>query len=156
TSAWIALAGGLGVAIAAGLANGMLVAVLGGASFIMTLASGQAMNGAEYAVTGQKTIFEGIPEGFMAIAGGHILGLSNEFWLALIVFAVLWIVVERSELGRAMYAVGGNREAARLSGIDIRRVRIIGYVGTAVCCFVAAILLTSQTQSYSPGLGSPY
>src|SRR5262249_43849332 len=129
---------------------------LGGASFIMTLASGQAMNGAEYAVTGQKTIFEGIPEGFTAIAGGHILGLSNEFWLALIVFAVLWVVVERSELGRAMYAVGGNREAARLSGIDIRRVRIIGYVGTAVCCFVAAILLTSQTQSYSPGLGSPY
>jgi len=114
----IALALGLG----AGLANGFLIAYLGGSSFIITLAMGTVLVGLEYVFTDQKTIFSGVSQGYIDIGQNEFLGLNNQIWIAAGIALVLWALLDKSEIGRYMYAIGGNPEAARKEweqGIEI-------------------------------------
>jgi ribose transport system permease protein len=148
----IALALGLG----AGLANGVLISYLGGSSFIITLAMGTVLVGVEYVFTDQKTIFSGVSQGYVDIGQGEFLGLNNQVWIAAGIAIVLWVLLDKSELGRYMYAIGGNPEAARLSGVRIRRIRLTGFVIVALSAAIAGILLTSQAASSVPNTGVPY
>ncbi len=136
----IALLVGVGV----GLINGFLIAVLGGSSFIITLAMGTVITGVEYAVTGQKDVFVGFPSSFTKIAQSNsILGINNQVWIATVIAILGWVMLEKTEVGRFMYAIGGNSEAARLAGVRVRMLRILGFVLIAACAIVAGVLLTS-------------
>lgn len=149
----------LSLLIAAGIGavNGTVVAKLGGSSFITTLAIGQVLTGINLKITGGQVIFDGIPESFDKIAGGTpILGIQNSVWIALAFFVVGYLMLEHTTLGRYMYAVGGNHEAARLSGLRVTAIRILGFVITAFCAMAAAILLSSAAAAYSFSLGSSY
>jgi ribose transport system permease protein len=155
--AWgIALLVALGLGLAVGVANGFLIAYLGGSSFIITLAMGTVLVGIEYAFTDQKTIFSGVAQGYVDIGQGEFLGLNNQIWIAAGIAIVLWVLLDQSELGRYMYAIGGNPEAARLSGVRIRRIRLTGFVIVALCAAIVGILLTSQAASSVPNTGVPY
>ena len=146
----------LGLGLGAGLANGFLIAFLGGSSFIITLAMGTVLVGMEYVFTDQKTIFSGVSEGYVEIGQGEFLGLNNQIWIAGVIALLLWVMLDQSELGRYMYAIGGNPEAARLSGVRIRRIRLTGFVVVALCAAIVGILLTAQAASSVPNTGVPY
>jgi ribose transport system permease protein len=144
----------LGVAVVTGTANGILTAYAGASSFVITLAAGTILTGVEYTITGQKTLFENVPEGFVNIGQGTVLGIRYLIVVAFVVFVLAWLLLDKTEVGRRMRAVGGNPEAAHLAGIDVRRLRLIGFVIVALCAAVAGLLLTAQAGSSSPNQGT--
>lgn len=146
----------LAVGVAGGILNGFLIAVLGGSSFIITLAMGTVLTGVEYAVTNEKDIFSGYSSSFLKIAQHSSLGINNQVWIALVVALMGWIMLEKTEVGRFMYAIGGNAEAARLAGVRVRALRILGFVLIGMCAIAAGVLLTSLGGSYTPDPGPPY
>ena len=152
----LAIVVGLLVGVAGGAINGALVAFAGASSFIITLALGQVFNGFEYLITKQETIFQGIPNSYTQIANGTFLGLSNQFFIMLVVLVIIFLLLEQSTIGRFMYAVGGNPEAARLSGIRVRELRALGFMLIGMCSVVAGILITSQNDSQEPNSGTPF
>ena len=152
----LAIIVGLLVGVGGGAINGALIAYAGASSFIITLAAGQVFNGLEYQITNQETIFSGIPSAYAKIATGTFLGLSSQFYIMLGVLAILYLLLEQSTIGRFMYAVGGNTEAARLSGIRVRELRTLGFMIVAVCSVIAGVLITSQNDSQSPNSGVPF
>jgi ribose transport system permease protein len=153
----VAIAITLLAGVAGGLVNGLLVAGIGGSSFVVTLAMGTAFTGLEYAVTGQKEIFQGLPPAFLS-TGQHAsaLGLNNQVWVALAVCLALWGMLQRTEAGRYMHAIGGNAEAAALAGVPTRALRAAGFVIVALAAAVVGILLSALTASYTPNIGPPY
>jgi ribose transport system permease protein len=153
----VAILAGLGVGVVGGMINGMLVAYAGASSFVITLAFSQVFQGAEFQITGQKTIIEGIPKAYSEIANGSgPFGIANQFYIMLGVMVVLYLLLEQSKVGRQMYAVGGNREAAHLAGVQVRRLRCAGFVIVALCAVTAAVLISAQQSSYSPNMGQSY
>lgn len=146
----------LGLGVLVGVLNGFMVAYLGGNSFIITLAMGTVLAGVEFGLTDQATVYDGIPAGYVEIASGELLGLSNQIWIAAVLALVVWTLLERTEIGRFMYAIGGNPEAARLSGVRVLRLRLLGFVVVGVAAAVVGILLTSQSASYAPNGGTAY
>ena len=142
--------------VGAGLVNGFLIAVLRGNSFIMTLAMATILTGIELAFTNNSVVFTGVPEGYVKIAATESLGVSNQIWIALAIALFLWIVLDTTETGRFMYAIGGNPEAARLSGIRTRKLRIIGFVIVGITAAVVGILISSYSAAYNPGRGAGY
>ena len=144
------------LAILAGLLNGFMVAFLGGSSFIITLAMGTILTGVEFALTKQDTVYSGFPNAFTKIASGEFLGLSNLVWIAAVAAIVVWVLLERTEIGRYMYAIGGNPEAARLSGVRVRGLRVVGFVIVALTAAIVGLLLTAQSASYAPNAGISY
>jgi ribose transport system permease protein len=140
-----------------GLANGFLVAILRLNSLVATLAVGTGVLGIEFLLTGQQTVYGNVPRAFMEIGqGAAILGLNNQIWISGIAIAGIYVLAQHTELGRYFYAVGGNAEAARLSGIDVKRVRIYGFMLMGFLASVAGVLITAQTASSSPDSGMPY
>lgn len=146
----------IGIGVVVGLLNGFMVAYLGGNSFIITLAMGTVLTGAEFALSHQNTVYAGFPLTFLKIAQGTFLGFSNQIWIALVLALVVWVLLDRTELGRYMYAIGGNQEAARLSGIRVRPYRVIGFVIVGISAAVVGILLISVSSSYAPNGGATY
>jgi ribose transport system permease protein len=154
--AWqLAILLALGLGILAGIAKGYLIAVLRGNSFIMTLAMGTILTGVEFAFTKDVTIFQGVPAAYVKIASNSILGINNEVWFALAVAILLWVLLDATEAGRFMYAIGGNQEAARLSGIRVRTLRVIGFVIVSLTAALVGILITSGGGgTYTPSFGT--
>jgi ribose transport system permease protein len=144
------------LAIALGAVNGFLTAGLGVSSFVITLASGQVFTGIGLMVTGGETIYSGIPAGFLNISVGKVLGIQGSVWIAIGLFVFFFLMLDYSQIGRYMYAIGGNKEAARLSGIPVRWIRGLGFVIAACCATVTAVILTGQANAYSPELGVSY
>jgi ribose transport system permease protein len=152
----LALVAALGFGLVAGVLNGYMIAYLGGSSFIITLAMGTVLTGVEFAFTSQNTVYDGIAPGFAKIASGQFLGLSNQIWIAAVIALLIWVLLDRSEIGRYMYAIGGNSEAARLSGVRVLPLRVLGFVIVGVAAAVVGILIVSQSSSYAPNGGTPY
>lgn len=148
---------GVAAGALAGAFNGFLVSYLRGASFITTLAMGTVYTGLEFLITDQENIFEGVPISFADLAQGRsILDLSNQIYFAAIIAVVGWLFLQHSETGRYMHAIGSNPEAARLSGVPVRRLRLWGFVILGIAAGIVAILLTSTATASSPQQGASY
>jgi ribose transport system permease protein len=147
----------LAAGLAVGLVNGFLVAVLGASSFIITLAMGTVLLGVEFSLTNQKSVFDGFPQGLRDLVQGSLLfNIGNQFWIALVVAVIGWLLLEKSEAGRFMYAIGSSREAARLAGLRVRTLRIAGFVIVGIGAAGVGVLLSGLSNSYAPGIGPPY
>ena len=145
------------VGVAGGMLNGFLIAYLGGSAFVITLAMSTVFVGLEFAVTDQKTIFDGIPNGYVDFAQKHILfDLPAQVFIAAGLAVLVWLLLSQTEIGRYMHAIGGGPEAARLSGIRTREIRTLGFVIAAVMAVAAGILITSSAASSTPQVGTPY
>jgi ribose transport system permease protein len=145
----------LAAAAAIGLVNGLIVTKLGVNALIGTLGTGTILVGADYAYS------SGIPIAttgslFPSIFQGKLGPIPNPVIIMFVILVILWLVVNRTALGQAMQAVGGNPEAARLSGIRVDRVRIIAFVICGVCAAITGILLASQLQTGELGAGDGY
>lgn len=146
----------LAFGVAGGIANGIMVAYFGGSSFIITLAMGTVLTGLEFAFTRENTVFSGYPKSFIDVASNTTAGFSNQIWIALVVAVLAWLLLDHTEIGRYMYAVGDNQEAARLTGLRVRPLRVFGFVVVGLLAAIVGVLLISESGSYSPDPGVPY
>jgi ribose transport system permease protein len=140
-----------------GIVNGLIVSYLGISAFIATLATGSIITGSVLGVSDSKTIITGIPDEFMAIGQGSIFGVSNPILVMLGVGFVLWLLLEHTQLGRHLYAIGGNAEASRLSGIAVRRYAPLALAVCAACAGLGGLMAAAVLGAGRPqGVGDTY
>jgi ribose transport system permease protein len=138
---------GLLIGLACGVLNGWLVSYLGVLAFIVTLGMAQVFTSlARYRVDG-KPVFGLVENNFVSVARGDVVGISNKIWIALAVAGLVWFLLDRTVLGRRMYAVGGNLEAARLSGINVAGVRLFAFAIAGLLAAAAGILQAASTAT---------
>jgi ribose transport system permease protein len=141
----------LGGALA--FANGVLISYVKLPSFILTIAMGTVFTGLGLQLTGSASIYQGIPASYAAMASGRTLGLSNQVYVALIVLIIAHVFLRHTEAGRYMYAIGGNPEAARLSGVRVKLLKAAGFGIVGIAAAITALLLTSQANAANPNTG---
>ena len=147
----------LGAGALVGVFNGLLVAGAGVNSFIGTLAMSSIVMGVDAKVTNQDTITSGVPASFADLGANRwLFNFSDLLWIAIGLGVILWIFTSQTESGRFMYAVGGNREAARLAGVRVRGLRMLGFVVTGICAALAGVLLGASSAGYYPNAGTGY
>jgi ribose transport system permease protein len=156
---WIAIAGGLLGGALLGSVNGVLIAYVGLSPFVVTL--GMLSFGRSLAVvmSQNKMIYKLGPGGpiFTAIGGGNqILGIANPVWVLLFVAVVFGLVLKTTPWGRHLFAIGGNEQAARLTGVPVNRVKLQAYVISALTAAVSAILIVGWQGSAINALGQTY
>lgn len=149
----LGFAAAVGVGCLIGFVNGLVVTKLEVPSFIATLgmltvASGVAL----HLANGQ--VITGIPAGLNELANEKFLGISSLIWLVAVVFTVLYFVQSQTGFGIRVFATGGNRDAARLAGIPVDRVRVACFVLTGLTVAVAGVALTARVGSGQPNGGT--
>lgn len=140
----------------AGAIAGAFVVGLRINSFIVTLAMSSVVLGITELVSSGGTVSGGVSKDFQAFALGRFLGLPNSFWALIVLAAVMWYVLERTPFGRRVFAVGGNPEAARLTGIRVGRLRVIALVAAGGLSAAAGILLAGKLGIASDAVGPGY
>lgn len=155
---YLAIAAGLAAGAIAGAINGMLVAYLGLSSFVVTLGMLAAARSVAVIMSGNRMIYNFGPGGdtFKAIGGGAWLGLANPVWILIVLTIVFAIVLRMTTWGRHLLAVGGNEQAANLTGVPVRRVKFQAYVVSGLAAAVAAILSVGWAGSAINALGTGY
>lgn len=143
------------VGIGFGLINGLLIAYGRLVPFIATLAMMATARGLAERISNKQSQLVTDP-GITDIANKRPLGVPLLVWIFAAVAAVGWVVLNRTTYGRRTYAVGGNSEAARLAGIDVKRHVASLYVLSGLCCGIAAVMLASETTTGSSTHGDLY
>lgn len=140
-----------------GFVNGFIVTKMRVNSVIATLGTGTIITGLAFAYSAGVPIVAGVPESFLQLSLGRWLwGIPNNIVVMVLVFGGLWILVEKTALGQEIQAVGGNASAARLAGINVDRVKILGFVIAGICAAVAGILLASRLGSGTASAADSY
>ena len=148
----IAILGGILVGAGAGLVNGFLVSVAGLNPFIATLGMLSAARGLVYIITEAQAVF-GAPDSFRLLGQGVIGPIPIPILAVLVVAVVGYVVLSRTRLGRYAYAIGSNPEAARLSGIPIRRYLLSVYVISGALAGFGGMIAASRVNSGQPNYG---
>jgi ribose/xylose/arabinose/galactoside ABC-type transport system permease subunit len=146
----------LGVGALIGLFNGLCSAVLRLPSFIVTLAVLIAGSGAAvwYASSISDTIsIGGLPSAFRFIGYGEVAGVPVALIVSAAVLAAIHYVLSRTVVGRWIYAIGHNREAARISGVPVLAVTLAAFTASGLCAALAAVIYTSRIETGLPTLG---
>lgn len=149
-----AVGAGLLVGLLAGAVNGFLVAYLGLSAFISTLATMTSFSGLALLLSNGATVF-GLPEGFIALGQGRLGPIPMPVIVATILVVAVWFVLSKTVLGRKWYAVGGNPEAAKLSGVNTRLVRFCAFLVSGFGAALAGIVLTARLASGHPSAADP-
>jgi ribose transport system permease protein len=151
----IALTMALAVGLAAGLVNGALVSWGGLPPFIVTLGTMSIARGAALLVTEGRPI-SGFGPGFRALATGRVGCIPAPVIVMAVVYAAAHFVLTRTTFGRYVYAIGGNEEATRLSGVSIRFHKTMIYGVSGLMSAIAAVILTARLNSAQPIAGMMY
>jgi ribose transport system permease protein len=138
-----------------GLVNGLLIAYGRVVPFIATLAMLAAARGLAEIIAQRRTQIVDVP-GFTNFFRGSVLGVPLLVIIFALVAVIAWVVLNRTTFGRRTFAVGGNPEAARLAGIDVRRHTVTLYAILGLCCGVAAVMIVARTTTGSSTHGSLY
>ena len=141
--------------ILVGLVDGVLIARARMAPFIVTLAALLALKGAAVALAGESMVIADAP-GFAVIANGHLLGVNNLIVILLAAFALAALVLNRMPYGAAIFAIGGNEEAARMLGIRVERMKIATYCISGGLAGLAGALLAARLSSGLSAAGNGY
>jgi ribose transport system permease protein len=136
----------LAVGVGCGLVNGLLIAYGKVVPFIATLAMYASAKGLAERLSGRHTQVVNQTD-FLDFFRGDLLGIPVLIWLLAVVFAVGWVVLNRTTFGRRTFAAGGNAEAARLAGINVRLHTALVYGIAGLCCGIAAIMVVARTTS---------
>lgn len=130
-----------------GLTNGLIVTLVGVNALVTTLGVGTIVVGLNFAYTsGLPQTLEN-PTSFINLTFTKLFGIPYPVYVALLMAAILWFLLNRTASGQAMQAVGGNAEAARLSGIRVNRIGTSTFVIASVCSAIGGVLLASRTGS---------
>lgn len=139
-------------AVVIGATNGALVAYVGIPDFIGTLAIGFLISGVNQAFTRGYPV-SGLPKDYMVFGQGRILGLPVSVFIMFAIMLLVHYLLSRTRLGRHVYAIGGNEQAAVLSGINVRRNVWLAYVICAIGTAVTAVVLSSRIGASHPLAG---
>ncbi len=152
---WVlAILVGLAFCLMVGSLNGLLVSYAGMPSFITTLATGLILIGVRYETADGRNVtqrgdilFPDIYRDFGIGRPDPWLELHTPVWIAAGLAIVMWLLLSKTEIGRYMYAIGGNPEAARLSGINVRALRAVGFFLVGLMALFAAVTSTARSAS---------
>lgn len=151
----VAVLGGIIVGAATGLINGTLIAYLGLPAFIITLGALTYIRGFSYSLTDAQPLIAS-DLGFKGLGNGAIAGIPTPVVLMVLVYVVLWFILERTKFGRHVYAIGGNKEAARLAGIKVKWTLVRVYLIMGACAGLAGIIFAARVESGQPKAGEGY
>ncbi|MDR5758808.1 ABC transporter permease [Caballeronia sp. LZ035] len=153
---WAGIGMGLLTAGLVGLVNGVLIAYLNMQPFVVTLGMLSVGRSLALVISGSRTIFDFGPDGskLLALGGGSTLGVANPVWFLVVLALLFWFAFGWTRWGRYVFAVGGNRHAANLTGVPVRRVICSVYVLAGLMAGVAAILEVGWLGAVTTGLGT--
>ena len=158
-----------GISLALGAVAGVLLALIVGLgigvfhawarhkfgmpSFIVTLASLNILYGLAAIICGGFPITACYPEWYVFLGTGRVAGIPVPAIIFLMMFFVFWFLTEKTDLGRKIYAVGGNAEAARLNGISVWRTRLFVMCMVQLMCVLSGVMNSAQVRSATFGFG---
>lgn len=151
----LALAACFLIAVLTGIFTGWVRHRFAVPTFITTLAWMAALRGGGYLLTNSFPVTP-FPEWFNFFGSGYVFGIPFQAIVFLILFGVTWFISRFTTFGRAVYAIGGNAESARLSGINVLRNRMIIMALTSVFSVVSAVMVASQIQAGNPTVGASW
>ncbi len=149
---WLACLVGIAMATAMGTINGLLISRTAMPPFIVTLSMMQSARGVAYIYSAGKPIRT--PMEFGNIANGYLFDvIPYPIIVALVVMIVMLVLLNKTKFGRNIYAIGGNREAARFSGIPVRLTTLWVYIISGLLCGICGVIWASRLYSGQPDLG---
>lgn len=153
----IVVAGTLAVAatVFAGMINGLVIQYGKVPAFITTLGMMGVARGVVLLISRGNPSMS-FPEEFLWIADGLVLGIPFPIFLSIVIAVLVSLLLKYTRLGRSIYAIGGNEEAARLSGINIAFVRIATYTLSGLCCALGGIIYAARVGAAPPSAGIGY
>lgn len=143
----------LAIGACIGLFHSYFVVIMNITPFIVTLASMSIFDGLTLYIT-QGFPVTGLPPSFTWLGSSTLMGIPTPFFLLVVFFAAGWIITYRFPIGRYVFAVGGNREASRLSGVRVGRVLAFVYVTSAVTAALVGVVLAGWLGEGQPGAAS--
>lgn len=154
---FIAMAAALALGLVLGAVNGIIIAKGKVAPFIATLATMTIYRGLTLVYTDGKPV-SGLGDhlAFQMFGKGYLLGIPVPIVTMAVAFFVLYFILRKTTFGRRVYAIGGNAEASRLSGINVDRTTIAVYALTGMLAAMSALILTSRLNSAQPTAGTSY
>lgn len=151
----IAIISVLLISSALGSVNGVLVAYGGIPPFIATLGMMIGARGIAFLLTGARPISE-VPNSFAFLGGGSFLGLYIPIWIYIFIAIFTHILLQKTKLGRYIFAVGANPNAARICGINVERTKVFVYIFASLLAGVSGIILAARIRSGNPISGDGY
>lgn len=148
----LALLAGVAIGGVFGAINGACIAWARMPPIIVTLATMGIARGLALIYTGGYPI-SGLPEWFSFFGRGSIAGIQVPILIMILVYIIAWVILNHMSFGRHVYAIGGNEEAARLSGIRVSRTKLLVYVISGITAAIAGLVLTSRLMSGQPNSG---
>ena len=152
----VGMAWGAAVALCAaglvGLFNGLVISTFRVSPFVVTLGTLSAVRGVALILANGQPIF-GMPKHFSFLGAGYVGPIPIPVIVGAAVFLVGYFLLRWTRFGRYMYAIGGNEEAARISGIHIKRYTTLAYVACSLLSGIAGVVLSSRVRSGQPTLG---
>lgn len=154
----VAVLAGLLAGGGAGAVNGVLIAYVGLPAFVVTLGMLSMARSLAIVLSENRMIYDFGPWGdtFNAIGGGAVLGIANPVWTLLILALIFGFVFNFTAWGKYLYAIGGNENAARLTGVPVRRMKLQAYIVSGLTAALAAILIVGWQGSAINALGQGY
>nr|WP_279626242.1 ribose ABC transporter permease [Halomonas aestuarii] len=156
---WLSVPGALVAGAALGMVSGMFVAFGRIQAFVVTLVAMTVVRGAALVYTDGRPISIGggdVADTFWQLGGGYWMGIPIPIYLMFFVFVLCWSVLHHTRFGRHVYAVGGNEQVARLSGINVNRIKVSVYAIAGACAALAGVVLTARLGSAQPNAGMTY
>ena len=157
---WMVLVIALAAGALVGAVNGYIITRFNVAPFIATLGMLYVARGAAGLLNDGNTFpnLIGRPElgntGYSQLGTGGLLGISWAIWIMLLFAVVAWFVTTRTPFGRAVYAVGGNERSAELSGVRVRRTKMLVYMISGFCAATVGLIISSQLVASHPATGT--
>jgi ribose transport system permease protein len=154
----LAVLAGLGTGALLGAVNGGLIAYAGLPPFVVTLGMLSIARSLAIVLSQNKMIYEFGPYGdtFNAIGGSEILGVANPVWMLVLLTALFGLVFSFTTWGRYLYAIGGNENAARLTGVPVDRVKLQAYIVSGLTAAIASVMIVGWQGSAINALGQGY
>ena len=155
---WVVLVGFLGGTLccgAIGAAGGLIISRFKVAPFITTLSVMMIARGLAFVITGGYSIYQ-VPRALPWLGQGRLLGMPNTVILLIVLYVAAHIFMAHTRTGRYIYAVGGNQEAARLSGVPVKSVIVFVYVISSLAAGLGGCIQTSQLNTGAPNIGVMY
>ncbi len=144
---------GILICVALGCFNGVMSIVLNSQPMIVTLGTMAIFQGISYLISGSKT-YHNLPRSFMYLGQGKLFGkIPLNAVIALVIIVIVGVILSRTRIGRKVYAVGDNPEAAKLAGLNVPKIKILVFTCAGILVGISAILLAARSGSADSGTG---
>ncbi len=152
--AWVAIILGILLCMVLGSFNGVMSQVLKSHTMIVTLGTMSIFQGISYLISGSKT-FHNLPRAYMYIGQGRLFGwLPLNIIIMVVIVVIVAIIMGKTSIGRKIYAAGDNPEAARLAGLNVRKIKILVFTFAGLLVGISAILMSARAGSADSGTGT--